>query len=64
MSHAFLADDTFVIWLQGGIIYDAFFLMLSKVVMFLVDPLLEFKQYIKIFKRGKFTKDPKSSALL
>jgi hypothetical protein len=64
MSHVFLADDTFVIWLQGGLIYDAFFLMLSKVVMFLIDPLLEFSQYVKIFKRAKFRDNPKSSSLL
>lgn len=64
MSHIFLAEDNLVIWLQGGLLYDAFFLMLSKVVMFVIDPFLEFMQFVKVLKRGKFKDNPKGSTLL
>jgi hypothetical protein len=64
ISHMILIKDKKFIWLQGGLLYDAFFLMLSKVAMFVIGPLLSFNQYKKWYKRKQLKKDPKKSSLL
>lgn len=64
ISHLILIDDKKFIWLEGGLLYDAFFLMLSKVMMFAISPLLSFNQYKKWYKRWRLKKDPKKSSLL
>lgn len=58
LSHFLLIEDSKLIWLEGGLIYDAFFLILSKLFMFIVAPLLDFPYYIKLFQRWKLRKYP------
>lgn len=55
-THIQLAVNKRHIWVAGGLVYDASFVLLSYIVNMSIGPFFKYKSWVKSFKRWRFRK--------